>query len=180
MTENRPRKGIRKSLPEYTANPSIPIASQTAKVGTKRVVNRAGDKCMIVSEHGEVLAPAGLHEIVELDQTQFVKVFPGFVRAVKDLSKSAYRVFELVYSEVIANKDTDKVTLHHKAFQDIPRATFERGITELLDKEILYKTVFPAQYYINITYMFNGNRLAYIKEYRLKGEFVQETLPFSD
>lgn len=171
------RKSIRKSLPEYSSNPSSPIASQTARIGTKRIVNRAGDKCMIVSEGGEVLAPAGLHEIVELDQTAFVKIFPGFIKSVKDLSKAAYRVFELVYLEVLANKDKDLITLHNKSTSDIPRTTFERGVTELLDKEILYKSIYPAQYYINVMCMFNGNRLAHIKEYRLKGDFTQDSLP---
>lgn len=178
MTEKKEkRNAVRKSLPEYRSNPSAPLASQSAKIGVRRVVNRAGDKCMVVSEHGEVIAPAGLHEVVELDQTQFVKVFPGFVKTVKDLSKSASRVFELVYNEVLTNKDNDLITLHYKATTEIPRATFERGITELLEKEVLYKSVFPAQYYINVTYMFNGNRLAYIQEYRLKGDYEQGSLP---
>jgi len=165
------RKSIRKSLPEYISNPSLPTASQTARIGHKRIVNRAGNKCMIVSECGEILAPAGLHEIVELDQTAFVKIFPGFIAAAKDLSKAANKVFELVYHEVLANKDRDLITLHNKStISTIPRTTFERGVTELLDKEILYKSIFPAQYFINILCMFNGNRLAHIKEYRLKGE----------
>lgn len=181
MTEkiSKKRNAIRKSLPEYTTNPSVPVASQSTRIGTRRIINRAGDKCMVVSEQGEVIAPAGLHEIVELDQTQFVKVFPGFVKAVKDLSKSAAKVFELVYHEVLQNRDKDMITLHHKATAEIPRATFERGITELLDKEILYKSVFPAQYYINVMYMFNGNRLALVKEYRLKGEYYQDELPLT-
>lgn len=163
------RKTIRKSLPEYTTNPSVPKAAITAKTGVKRIPNATGDKCMIVSEHGEILAPAGVHEIVELDRTQFVKMFPGMVRAIKDLSKSAYRVFELVYQEVLENKDKDLITLYYRA-SDIPKPTFERGLTELLEKEILFKTVVPFQYFINISFMFNGNRLAYLKEYRIKGE----------
>jgi hypothetical protein len=175
-----PRKSIRKSLPEYSSNPSSVVASQTARIGTKRIVNRAGDKCMIVSEGGEILAPAGLHEIVELDQTAFVKIFPGFIAAARDLSKAAKKVFDLVYHEVLANKDMDLITLHNKATSSIPRTTFERGVTELLDKEILYKSIYPAQYYINVMCMFNGNRLAHIKEYRLKGEYTQSLLPGVD
>lgn len=169
------RKKVRKSLPEYTTNPSVQKAAIVAKTGVKRIPNAAGDKCMIVSEHGEILAPAGVHEIVELDRTQFVKMFPGMVAAIKDLSKAAYRVFELVYEEVLQNgKDRDIITLYHRA-SDIPRPTFERGLTELLEKEVLYKTVIPFQYFINISFMFNGNRLAYLKEYRIKGEDYSQT-----
>jgi hypothetical protein len=172
-------KSGRRAIQEYTSNPSAAAVSAKMKVGTKRIPNAAGNKCMIVSEGGEVLAPAGVHEVVELDRSQFVKVFPGFVGLVKELSTAAGKVFEYVYNDVLNNPNTDLVTLHEK-IANMPRTTFHRGLTELLEKEILYKSIIPAQYYINVAYMFNGNRLAYIKEFRLKGDFEQDKLPGLD
>jgi hypothetical protein len=171
----------RRELPEYEDNPSIPIASQNAKIGTRRIPNRAGDKAMIVSESGEVLAPAGFHEVVEVDQTQFVKLFVGGVKMINDLSAAGSKVFELVYKIILKAPNTDRVYLHHKITK-MAKTTYERGLTELISKEILYKSVLPNLYYININYIFNGNRLAFIKEYRLKAsvsgpEDVQEPLP---
>jgi len=47
-------KSGRKSLPEYEINPSLPVASKNAKIGQRRITNKAGDKMMIVTESGEI------------------------------------------------------------------------------------------------------------------------------
>ena len=151
-----------------------------AKVGNRKITNKRGDKALIVSEHGEVLAPAGFYETVEVDQTQFVKLYLGGVKMFNELSASGSKVFELVYKVMLKNPNTDRISLHNKVTK-MAKTTFERGLTELLSKEVLFKSVYPAQYYINVNYLFNGNRLAFIKEYRLKasGETgdIQQPLP---
>lgn len=186
----QPKKGAydlegvvgRKELPEYEVNPSVPVASQNAKIGARRLTNKAGDKCMIVSESGEILAPAGFHEIIEVDKTQFVKLYIGGVSAFNDLSTAGSRVFKMVYSYILNNPNTDEIILHPKKVKSIPKTTFERGLTELLSKEILYRSVQPYVFFLNINYMFNGDRLALVKDYRLKASVekpgeVQENLP---
>lgn len=171
----------KKSMQEYESNPSLPVASQNAKIGTRRLTNKAGDRCMIVSERGEILAPAGFHEVVEVDRTQFVKVYVGGVTAFNDLSSPGSKVFKMVYNFIIKNPNSDAIYLYYKEAKSMGRATFDRGIVELLAKEILYKSTRPNLFYLNINYMFNGDRLALVKEYRLKAEEtpseVQEPLP---
>lgn len=170
----------RRTLPEYESNPSVPVASQSAKIGTRRLTNKAGDKCMVVSESGEVLAPAGFHEVIEVDRTQFVKLYVGGVTVFNDLSAAGTKVFRMVYKFILNNPNTDQILLHHKVVKSIPKTTFEKGLTELLSKEILYRSTLPSLFYLNINYMFNGDRLALVKEYRLKSEidndYKQETL----
>lgn len=158
----------RKDLPEYDENPSVPVASQNAKIGTRRLTNKAGDKCMIVSEAGEILAPAGFHEVVEVDRTQFVKLYVGGVAAFNDLSSAGSRVFKLVYNFILQNPNTDRIYLTPKNIKSMAKSTFERGLTELLSKEILYRSCIAYVFFLNINYMFNGDRLALVKEYRLK------------
>lgn len=158
----------RRELPEYEENPSVPVASQSTKIAPRRITNKAGDKCMIVSETGEVLAPAGFHEIVEVDRTQFVKLYVGGVAAVNDLSAAGSKVFKVVYSLILKNPNTDRILMHNKVVKSIPKTTFEKGLTELLSKEILYRSTFPNQFFLNVNYIFNGDRLALVKEYRLK------------
>lgn len=160
----------KKDSPEYEINPSVTIASNTTKVGTRKIMNKTGDKCMIVSESGEILAPAGFHEIVEVDRTQFVKVYLGGVTAFNDLSSPGAKVFQMVYSYVLDNANTDIVYLYYKSAKNMARATFDRGVVELLNKEIIYKSTIPNQFFLNVNYMFNGNRLALVKEYRVKEE----------
>lgn len=173
----------KKSMPEYELNPSLPVVSQKARVGTRRITNKAGDKCMIVSESGEILAPAGFHEIVEVDKTQFVKVYVDGVAAFNGLGKPGAKLFKLVYAYILKNPNTDTVYLYYKDARSMARATFDRGVVELLAKEIIYKSTRPNMYFLNIDYMFNGDRLAMVKEYRMKAtngttDFTQGDLPY--
>jgi len=165
----------RRSLPEYEDNPSLPVVSQKARVGTRRITNKAGDKCMIVSEQGEILAPAGFHEIIEVDRTQFVKVYIHGVAAFNDLSAAGSKVFQFVYAYILKNPNTDRIVLSPKHAKNMAKATFERGLTELLNKEILYRSTVTYVFFLNIDYMFNGNRLALVKEYRLKAAAKADT-----
>ena len=43
------------------------------------------------------------------------------------------------------------------------------GLRELLEKEFLYRSPYDGTFFINIRYMFNGDRLAFVKAYHLKG-----------
>ena len=158
----------RADIPEHEINPSLPAASNQTKVGTRRITNKTGDKCMIVSESGEILAPAGFHEVIEVDRTQFVKVYTGGVAAFNDLSAQGSKVFQLVYNFVLKNPNTDMLYLHHKEAKGMSKSTFERGLTELLAKEIIYKSTRINLYFLNVNYMFNGDRLALVREYRIK------------
>jgi len=185
------RKAIRRQMPKYKHNPSVVKATQNPKIGRQRV-SKDGTQCLVLPtggseavqpETGELaeIVPAGtpayLHRIVEKDTEEFVKIFPSFIKAVESLSGPADKVFKLVYAQVLANQDVDIITLYHDDDTPMSKATFERGVTELLEKEVLFKTVYPAQYYINVNYMFNGNRLAIVTEYRRKGDWEQGRLP---
>jgi hypothetical protein len=55
------------------------------------------------------------------------------------------------------------------AVADIPRATFYRGLRELLEKEFLYRSPWDGIFFVNIRYMFNGDRLAFVKAFHLAG-----------
>lgn len=167
----------RRNLPEYESNPSLPVACKNAKIGTRRITNRAGNKCMIVSaETGEIVAPAGFHEIVEVDKTQFIKLYVGGVSAFNDLSTAGSKVFKLVYNLILKSPNTDNIILSPKNLKSMAKATFERGLTELLNKEILYRSTVAYVFYLNVNYIYNGDRLALIKEYRLKEAAKSESL----
>ena len=48
------------------------------------------------------------------------------------------------------------------------QATFYRGLNELIEGDFLASTLRTGRYFINPDFVFNGNRLAFIKEFRLK------------
>lgn len=157
---------------KHLANPFLADASINSKSGTKRLSNRKGDKFMIVSDNGETVAPAGFHEIVEVDKTQFVKLYINGVKAFQGLKSAGAKVFEIIYRSVQDNAGTDRIYLHFMEVEQnitpISRATFFRGMTELIERGFIAESQSQGMYFLNIDYLFNGNRLAFIKEYRVK------------
>lgn len=156
----------------YKENPFIANTSTNTKIGTRRITNKGGDKLMIMSEQGEILAPAGFHHVVEVDKTEFVKLFKNGVKAFKSLSPAGSKVFSVLYDNMQKNIGADEIDL---LFLDIKQetdpmsqATFYRGLNELIEGEFLASTLRTGRYFINPDFVFNGNRLAFIKEFRLK------------
>lgn len=166
----------RRGASVYAENPSVSKALTTTKTRKKRISNKKGDKFMIVSHEGEVMAPAGFHEIIEVDNTQFIKLYAQGVKAFADLSKTATIIFELVVSEMQENIGKDELFISSQLaeIKGINPRTFLRGMKELISKEFLFESAKGGNwYFINVNYFFNGNRLGFLKEYRLK-ETVQQ------
>lgn len=167
-------KSRRAGVVRHMSNPFLSAVAENTRVGTKRITNKAGDKCMIVSEAtGEILAPAGFHEVIEVDRTQFVKLYINGVKAFQGLKAAGAKMFEVLYRTIQERPGQDRVYMHYhtidQAITPISRATFDRGMNELLDKKFIAEALEPSMYYVNADYMYNGNRLAFIKEYRLAG-----------
>lgn len=172
----------------YATNPSVPDADSIKK--QKRV--RFGDdkKGFIVDTgSGEMLSVggAGFYEFEEVDNTRFVKLFLDGIKQAAGLSRAGLSVFEMVYRHIQENPNNDKVELsfdlvEHRGIK-LTRATYFRGLRELLDREFLYKSLIDGVFFVNIRYMFNGDRLAFVKGYQRKrsklNEFQQE-LPFDE
>jgi hypothetical protein len=167
-----PELTSRRGFKKYEQNPSLSIAYNQTKSGVKRISNKAGDNCMIISEYGEIIAPAGFHQIVEVDKTQFIKLYVNGVKAFQGLSSAGTKVFELIYYIVQEKPSVDRIYIHFMNVDQtrfpLSERTFHRGVTELLTKEFIFESTLPNLYFINIDYMFNGNRLAFIKEYFVK------------
>ena len=171
-TEKRIIKSKRGEV-RHASNPFISSAAGNTKQGTKRLSNKAGDKFMIVSEYGEVVANTGFHEIVEVDKTQFVKLYINGVKAFQGLKAAGGKVFEIIYRSVQEVPGTDRIFLHFMEIEQnitpISESTFYRGMAELIKAGFLAESTTPGMYFLNIDYLFNGNRLAFVKEYRIKG-----------
>ena len=162
----------RRGAIRYSKNPFLTAAACNTKSGVKRISNKAGDKFMIMSEGGEIMSPAGFHEVVEVDKTQFVKLYINGVKAFQGLKSAGTKVFELIYRAVQDAPGTDTIWLHFmeidQAISPISRPTFDRGLTELLQLGFVAESNVPGKYFLNIDYLFNGNRLAFVKEYRIR------------
>jgi hypothetical protein len=171
MSDKTDKPVSRRGFLRYDHNPSVSQASSNTRTGVKRISNKAGDKFMIISEHGEVIAPAAFHEVIEVDRTQFVKLYISGVKAFQGLTAAGTKVFEIIYRVVQQNPGVDRFYLHFMEVQrmgiTVSERTFHRGMSELLEKSFIYESITPNMYFLNIDYLFNGDRLAFVKEYHL-------------
>ena len=83
------------------------------------------------------------------------------------MSKAGLAVFEIVYTALRESPGKDTVNLSQD-LTDLAPATFRRGLRELLEKEFLFRSPYDGTFFVNIRFMFNGDRLAFVKGYRLK------------
>lgn len=163
-----PAEKKRRGLTLYNSNPFI--VSGMVKPKTKRLTNKRGD-LMVVGETGEVVSPvAGFWQAQEVDAAKFVKLYVNGVKAFKELTNAGTKVFEVLYLEVQKNIGKDRVYLSYLTIENkelkLSQATFTRGMRELIDKGFVAPTVAIGWYWLNMDFMWNGDRLAFVKEYR--------------
>ena len=162
ITEQQTRRGVA----IYDANPFM-MEMQTK---TRRVTNKRGDM-MLVSNEGEIVTNvAGFWEAEEVDATKFVKLFVKGVKALKELTGAGTKVFEVLYLRVQENIGKDQV---YMAFAAVDQAltpmsvsTYKRGMAELIEKGFIAATPMQGVFWLNPSFVWNGDRLAFVKEYR--------------
>lgn len=162
----------RRGLKVFTSNPFIVTASEHTRTGVRRVTN-GKDRLMVVQEGtGEVLTrSAGFWQEHEVDRTQFVKLYVNGVKEFSDLSTAGTKVFALLYAEVQRNIGKDELWLSftevNQSVTPISKTVYMKGMRELILKSFLAESSTQGKYFLNPDYMWNGDRLAFVKEYRL-------------
>jgi len=173
--------GEKQGVPVYRTNPSVPNPDSISK---RKKVRYGDDKKGFVVDtgSGEILSVggAGFYEFEEVDNTKFVKLFLAGVKQAAGLSKSGLTLFEIVYKEIQQRVSEDKVMLSFymasEQVEGLTDRTYRRGLRELLDKEFLFRSPSEGVFFVNIRFMFNGDRLAFVKGYRRKGSTIQREL----
>lgn len=169
--EGKKEQKTRRGVVLYQNNPFV--MGGIVKSKTKRLTNKKGD-LMVVGDTGEIVAGvAGFWQAQEVDAAKFVKLYVNGVKAFKDLTGAGTKVFELLYLEVQKSIGQDRIYMSHAIVdQDttpMSSATYKRGMAELIEKKFLAPTSTQSWYWLNLDYMWNGDRLAFVKEYRKKG-----------
>lgn len=183
---NEPVAGLtRRGKVVYESNPSV-VGGRfpTRVIGGKPT--RTGSAYMVAADTGEVLGKGafGFVEETEVDSEKFVKVYLEGIKQYGQLSKAGALLFEFVYREIsgMSAKDKDTMTLNYFLAQrwkpDLTRRTYERGMNELLEKGFLFRSVAADVYFVNVRFMFNGDRMVVVKAYRRAGSTLQTELPF--
>ncbi len=182
MTENSQKEpdiiGEKRGLSVYTANPSIPLQEDISR--PRRAQIGGEQRGLIINEGtGEISGIGGavVYEWEEVDRERFVKLFLAGIKQAAELSKAGLAIFEVVYNLVRDNPNTDEVKLNFYAasrqIEDLTERTYRRGLRELLDKEFLFRSPSDGVFFVNIRYIFNGDRLAFVKAYHLQSAAIK-------
>lgn len=161
------QKGL-KAQPKYETNPFISCITVKTK-GRKLTVARGST--LIDHDTGEIEGRTEIAQIVEVDEGQFVKLFTKDIALWFDLNRSALRVFGALLVAVqqsAIGRDLVYFDVENSVIEEfkISKATFYRGIEELLTKGFIARHKSIGWYFINPAMFFNGNRARFIKEYR--------------
>jgi len=191
MAENRQTEraeviATKRGFPIYDRNPSVPSPNGLpTRMKPVKIAN--GNRAMIIGKDtGELLgdAHAAFFEMQAVDQGQFVKIYLAGIKNTAKLTKAGLQVFEIVYCQMRENPQTDKIELNFylaKKFGiDMSERTYQRGLRELLENDFLYRSPSADVFFVNINFMFNGNRITLAKSYYLKDAGIQGELPFEE
>lgn len=160
-------QATRRGVALYDKNPfMVDITTRT-----RRVTNKRGDMMLVNSNTGEIQSSiAGFWEAEEVDGTKFVKLFVQGVKALKELTGAGTKVFEVLYLRVQENIGKDQVFM---AFSSVDQTitpmsnpTYDRGMREILEKGFIAATPTQGWYWLNPSFVWNGDRLAFVREYR--------------
>ena len=160
----------RRGNKKFETSPFLSGVVANTSTGTKRITNKTGDQMMIVNQTtGEIVTPnTGFHHIEHVDRTKFIKLYINGVKAFKELTGAGTKIFELLYLAMQDAIGKDFVFMNYSMYEDlISRATYKRGMNELIQKNFIAETIVTSKYFTNPDYMFNGDRLAFVKEFRL-------------
>jgi hypothetical protein len=171
--------GEKRGVPVYNTNPSIPMQEDISR--PRRAQIGSEQRGLIINEGtGEISGIGGavVYEWEEVDKERFVKLFLAGVKQAAGLSKAGLAIFEVVYNLIRENPNSDKVELGFyiasEQIEGITERTYQRGLRELLDKEFLFRSPSDGVFFVNIRYMFNGDRLAFVKAYHLQGAAINK------
>lgn len=153
------------------------VEGSEIKTKHKTVRTRATPKDLMDLETGELVGQSIIHVIEEKDEEHFVKVFADGVKAAFELNRTGARVFQAVLKEYQKAKLTGGYadTINLVWFDDglngqkigMTDRTFHNGLKELISKGFLQPKL-PNQYWVNPALFFKGDRVAFLREYRIK------------
>ncbi|HFN7072913.1 TPA: replication protein, partial [Escherichia coli] len=104
MLDNKIKKS-RRGLPRHVKNPFLNDTNIHTKTGIRRITT-GKDRLAVVNENtGEQVGHGGFFQSMEVDKTQFVKLYVDGVSAIEGLSSSGKKVFKILYLAIRDNKD---------------------------------------------------------------------------
>ena len=162
----------------YKDNPFIG-ASTGFSIHVRKNVTLVAKGLEITDKDGETVNAGVIGKIEEVDTEEFIKLYTKNVGLLFDLSSRAQKALIAIFCAVQKSKEQAHIFLpYHFAVEyyeklgviKIPsRSTFSAGITDLINMNFLAAHYGgDGWYWINPNLIFNGNRIRFLTEYKIK------------
>jgi hypothetical protein len=174
---NSPTSGLatRRGLPIHITNPFL----QSTQIHTrKRSLTVAKGTSILDAETGEEQGTTTIAQVQEVDKEKFVKLFAGSIKTYFDLNAPGAKVFSILLSAVQDAPNTDRIYINARVAQKaaemmgktLSDRVFHRGMSELMEKQIIAHTQDAGWIFINPAIIFNGNRARFLLDLRRTGK----------
>ena len=169
-------------FPEYDENPFMENALQEiSRHSIKKKVFVRGNRSVlnqVINDNGEIVAHSAFLRTIEVDESQFVKVYLSRFAAFYDLNKAAMKVFGYIHTKcVIPNKDILYIDFGEaKDFTGYSANNIIRaGLSCLVEQGIIARSTNPYKYYMNPLVVFNGDRITFADSYIKKKKKITDS-----
>lgn len=174
------------SFPKFKENPFLRHTAEVATSGWKpQYANPDGGIAVLSEATGKIHGAAIVYQ-KEVERSEFIKVYAEGIAAILNLKTAGKKVFMLIYRQLFGKGGIGKtiILLDWQMLSDeeqasISRPTLSRGIKQCLEMKIIARTMTAGAYFINPAFIFNGNRLALVRQYIMK-EDEENPLPAAD
>jgi hypothetical protein len=131
-----------------------------------------------VSNDGESVEHSGVHIVRHVDREEFVKLYTKNMKLIFDLPPRGLKLLHAVLYAIQQNPNADAIYLPWFEVSEfcsehdikMSQTTFHRAMRDLLARGFLAEALAPNKYWINPHLFFNGDRMTFINEYRIKSE----------
>lgn len=159
-------------FPEYDENPFMEDAIQEISVhSVKKKVFVRGNRSVlnqVINDSGEIVAHSAFLRTIEVEDSQFVKIYLSRFAAFYELNKAAIKVFGYILNKCITpNKDIFYIDFDEaKEYTGYSANNIIRtGLSCLTENGIIARSTNSYKYYINPLVVFNGDRITFADSY---------------
>ena len=168
-----------KTKQTYEENPFVDRAVKEITIRKKTQMIRSSNSeiQMIVSdEDGDIKGYSAFMRFVEVDEDKFAKVYLSQFESFWELSKPAIRVFGYIINTLKPNSDVFHLRMDKclKYTKYAHANSVISGLSDLIDKEIIAKSKYENEYFINPLILFNGSRVTFAKTFIKKSLLQHE------
>lgn len=159
-------------FPEYEENPFLEetIKEVSEHIKNKRIFVKGSRSIVnsIIDDNGETVGHSTFVQNIQVEESQFVKLYINGFSAFFELSVSARKVLGYILQKCII-PDKDIFYIDFDEARKITKYTGDNsirsGIASLVSHGLIARSRSPYKYYLNPLILFNGSRISFMKTY---------------